>query len=147
MKDNLDFIRFQTWHLKLFKPGKSYKPAITDPNVRAAHYDFVEGVTVLLGNEIIGILGIVELWDGVAEVTMVPSDKFYALKKSMLKVSRDLIALAFDTFSLHRLQAMTLASEPSHGRFMEALGFSLEGTLNAYGAERQTVHMYAKVRI
>jgi len=146
MRDDLSVVDFKTWHLKLFEPGEFYHSAIKDPNVRAAHYDAVDGVTVLIGGEVAAIIGIVPIWEGVAEATLVPSPLMYRHPKTVLKVARNLIDVAFSAYKLRRLQAMCLASHEKHQRFLEALGFVKEAVLNSFTDSGQTVYVYAIVR-
>lgn len=137
--------RFESWHLKLFKEGKHYARPYLDPNMRAALYRMVEGVTVLIDGEIAAIMGVAELWPGVGEVTLVPSDLFYKYTKTCLKLTRGFLDLAFPTLHMHRLQATTMALNERHGRFMQALGFEGPYPLPKYGTGGEDFQMWHKV--
>lgn len=151
----IEYIDFKPWHLKMFKAGYLYdKPGFTD-DMRAWLYRQVKGVTILLDGEIAAIMGIIPAWNGMAEVTMIPSDVFYRHKKTCIRVCRELLALSIETFNLHRVQATTMADHPEHGRFLEFLGFEVETRdkdgnpqpmLN-YGPNKEPFYQYAYIPV
>ncbi|WP_049971374.1 GNAT family N-acetyltransferase [Haladaptatus cibarius] len=56
-----------------------------------------------------------------------------------------LLDFAYDTLDLHRVYAQTIASNEASKAFLEALGFTLEGTLREHEfvqGERQDTHFY-----
>lgn len=137
---------FKSWHMKMFKAGEQYQASHLDPNIRSMLYRNIEGVTILIDGEIAAIMGVALLWPGVGEVTMIPSELFYKHIRSCVKLTRELIALAADTYRLHRIQGTTLESCPKHGRFLAFLGFQHEGTMHGYGTNGENYLMYAYVR-
>lgn len=139
----MEFTPFKPWHLKLFRPGKLFQHPYLPEEARAALYRNVEGITVLLDGEIVAIMGIALLWPGVGEVTLIPSDKFYQNKFTATKITKKFIRLALETFRLHRIQATALKDLPGHSRFLEFLGFQLEGTLRGYGLKGEDFNMYS----
>lgn len=140
-------VRFQPWHRKLIKAGQYYDQPNLDPETRAYIYRQVEGTTLLIDGEIAAILGVCPLWPGVAEVTMIPSDLFYKHLKTCVKYTRKLIAIAAETFNLHRIQGTCLASNPKHARFLQVCGLQYEGNLRGYGPAGEDFLMYAYVRV
>ncbi|HWT40383.1 MAG TPA: hypothetical protein VN081_03915 [Dongiaceae bacterium] len=138
---------FEPWHLKLIKEGVHYARPDLDPETRAKIYRQIEGVTVLLDGEICAILGVVVLWPGVGEVTMIPTNLYYRNLKTCVKFTRQLISVAMETYGLHRLQATCLASHPKHARFLEFLGLQYEGKLHGYGPKGEDFMMYATVPV
>lgn len=139
-------IPFESWHMKLIKPGIHYNHANIDPETRAKIYRQIEGITVLIEDEICAILGVAQLWPGVGEITMIPSDLFYKHLKSSVKFCRQILIICADTFKLHRVQATALASAPKHCRFLECLGLQFEGHLRQYGPNGEDFMMYSYVR-
>lgn len=137
---------FKPWHVKLIKTGEHYGSVHMNPEMRAYLHRQVEGITLLIDGEIAAILGVVPLWPGVGEVTMIPSSVFYQNLKTCVKFTRNTIALAAETFNMHRIQATTLTSNPKHGRFMEAMGFTHEGRLRGYGPNGEDFEMYSYTR-
>lgn len=140
-------IPFESWHIKLIKEGVHYDKPSLDPETRARIYRQIEGVTVLLDGEICAIMGIAPLWPGVGEITMIPSNLFYKNLRQSVKLCRNLLSIAADTFNLHRIQATTLASAPKHGRFLEVMGMQFEGHLRAYGPKGEDFLMYAYIPV
>lgn len=141
---NIEYIPFKPWHLKLFKVGQQYHEPLTDNETRAFLYRRVEGVTVLIDGDITFIIGVLRMWPGVAEVTMIPSDKFYQFPKTCLKICKTLLQNAFEMYDLHRLQVMVHPSYAQHIRFIEAFGFAYEATLHKYGHNQEDFHLYWK---
>lgn len=144
MKDNIRTVRFQPFHLKLFKEGREYGRSDAPAEFRALMFRQVEGVTVLHGKEIVGCFGVCMAWGGVAEATLVPSDVFYTKPKLFTRLTRDLLDVAAQTYNLHRIQALCMEKYPKHGRFVQALGFEKEGIVKAYDSDRNDYGMYAK---
>jgi len=136
---------FKSWHLKLFEEGDHYDNGGMSKELAALTYRHVTGYTMLINGEIAGILGIVPMWDGVAEVTCVPGQLFYENLRPCLKGTKALIELAIETYNLHRVQASCLSSRPKHGRFLKYFGFEFEGILRKYGTTGKDYDMYALV--
>lgn len=144
MKDKIRTVKFEPFHLKLFEEGREYGRADVPPDFRAMMYRQVEGVTVMIGKEIVGCFGVSISWGGVAEATLVPSNTFYRYAKTFTRMSRGLLDVAAETYNLHRIQALCMEKYPKHGRFAEALGFEKEGVLKAYDSQRCDYGVYAK---
>lgn len=146
---NVKYLRFKPWHRKLIKPGSRHGSPELCPNFSAEMAHQTEGVTVLIDGQIAAILGVVVIWNGVGEVTLVPSEIFYRYPKLMLKTIKSFMELAVDTWNLHRLHAMTLTNLPHHGRFLQALGFVRETCdtgVVAYGPDNSSFHIWGYVR-
>lgn len=137
-------VKFEAYHLKLFKEGRHYGRADVPADFRSLMYRQVEGVTALVGDEIAGCFGVSLMWGGVAEATLVPSDVFYKYPKLFTRFTRDLLDVAAETYNIHRIQALCMKKYPKHGRFVRALGFEYEGTVRAYDSEYNDYEMYAK---
>jgi hypothetical protein len=146
MVTELDVVAFRPWHLKLFTPGDQYDTIQLTPEEQAKVFRYCSGYTLLFEGDIIAIIGVVPVWPGVAEVTMIPSQLFYKHVKSVLKLCKQLLPMWMDALNVHRVQALTLDRCPKHGRFMLAMGFAYEGTLAQYTPNRETLCMYSMVR-
>jgi hypothetical protein len=143
----ISYIPFKPWHLKLFKPGRHYESPVLDKEFKASLYRQIEGTTLLINGEIAAILGVATMWEGVGEVTLVPSDLFYKHIKTCIKECRNLLEVAALSCDLSRIQAATLKDQVKHGRFLLALGFKLEtpeGMAGFFGHGRDA-NMYAYV--
>lgn len=140
-------VLFQPWHYKMAEPGIHFKKIGTDPEVLAWAHRRMEGITLLVGEDIAAILGVSPLWGRVYEATMLPTEHFYKSVKTCLKYAQYLTDLAFDTLPVDRIQATALASEPKHQRFLEAVGFEREGLARKYAPDGADLIIYAKVRV
>lgn len=139
-------IPFEPWHLKLFDEGEFYARPELDAETRSYLYRQIQGMTLLIGGEIAGIMGVAPIWDGLGEVTMVPSPLLYRHLKVVLRQAPTWIDTAFNVLGLRRLQALSLVDHPKHARFLKALGFTHEGTLRGYGPNGEDFHIHAIVR-
>lgn len=143
----LRYIPFQPWHRKVIVEGTKYASPQLDPEFTAHMSRQMTGVTLLIGDEIAAILGVVVIWNGVGEVTMVPSETFYKYRKTCIKAVRELLDLAMHTFDLHRLHSMTMVSQPGHGRFLQTLGFvreTVDTGIIGYGPNGENIHVWGK---
>jgi len=139
------FIRFKPWHRKAIVTGSKYAGPTLDPTFSAEMARQTEGVTVLIDGTIAAILGVVVIWNGVGEVTLVPSEIFYKYPKTLIKTVKSLMEIAMDTWGLHRLHAMTLTTLPAHGKFLKTLGFvreTLDDGVVGYGPDGSSFHIW-----
>lgn len=99
--------------------------------------------TLVNDGRIIAVIGVYDLWEGVAEVFVIPSiyvqtcplEFFYYVKRILKQICRD-------TTLLHRVQTRSLDDEPT-SKWMRLLGFHSEGVLEAYTPQKQNYRMWA----
>ncbi len=106
----------------------------------------IHSYTMLEDGKPIAIMGITQMWEGVAEVWSLLSDqaKTFHAGHNMLKKVR----WALETFQrelhIHRFQATALATHKEGCRFLEAMGFSLEAKLMNYGHDKRPHCLYSR---
>lgn len=137
--------------LRLAKPSDVYEMTIREHDRELlqkgviAHFITIGEYETLIDNEtdsILGIGGAHELWEGVAEVLIVPSDKLCDHGKILCRIAKRRLDLFQEKY--HRLQTSSLA-DPKTDKWMEHLGFECEGTLKAYSANKDDYRMWARV--
>jgi len=88
--------------------------------------------TMLTGGKICGIMGIVPVWPGVAEVWFMPTTHTKAHTRQVVKLMRVFIQNSFPAFNLHRIQASAIATNKQHCKFLRLLGFKDEGLMEKF---------------
>ena len=140
----IKILPFQPWHSQLFEPGELFVPELQSGEATAWAMRQLEAVTLLINGDIIAIIGIMPLWDGVGEVTMLPSNKLYTYKNTTIKALRQLLK-GLQVAGWRRLFCNTRTDRPMHGRFMEVIGFTLEGTMRQYAPDGSDRQLYSLV--
>lgn len=143
MKD-INILPFKPWHMKLFEPGELFVPELQSGEAAAWGVRQLEAMTLLIDGEIVAIMGIMPLWNGVGEVTMLPSNQLYRHKKTVIRKLRSILA-GLQHVGWRRLFCNTRTDRPMHGRFMQALGFQYEGTMKQYAPDGSDRDLYALV--
>lgn len=103
------------------------------------------GYTVKIGDDILCVCGVVLMGNGNGEAwsLMSPMISKYpvTLSKCMIRCLNDSIQVE----NLKRVQAIVNPDHEKAKRFMEFLGFSLEGTLKGFGVNKEDLLMYGRV--
>lgn len=102
--------------------------------------------TLLIGNEVMAIVGLVKLHDGLAEVSAVTSPLVSVIPLGFTKMCRGLIASYMRDLSLHRVQLYVRTDYKAGVRWAGVLGFQQEAHLRAYGPERQNFYLFARFK-
>lgn len=83
----------------------------------------------------------------VAAILFMATDDFPTIAKSATRFIRDEFLPQLDAEGFHRIEAVTLASYANMQRWLRLLGFRQEGVAEAYGANREDFHHFARVRV
>lgn len=134
-------IDYHPTHLELIEMRDEEREAIdlreflrsTGPATATLVHDF----------KVIAIIGVYDIWEGVAEVFVLPSiyvqtcpmQFFYQVRRVLKQICRD-------TTLLHRVQTRSLDDEPTN-RWMRLLGFESEGVLKAFTPQKRDYRMWA----
>lgn len=88
--------------------------------------------------------GIRQIWDGLGEAWMIPSDRIPKYKIKMIKTLRSHIDLITEEDGLRRLQATVRDDFDIAKKFIEFLGFKREGLMKNYGPDGTDHIMYSR---
>lgn len=83
---------------------------------------------------LVGVGGIIPLWNGVGEVWMCAMEDLKRSPLTFTKMMKRLIEQLEGGF--HRIQMTVSIAEPGHLKWAKLLGFQEEGTLVRYGPDR-----------
>lgn len=91
----------------------------------------------------IAAFGCAPLWNGVWSMWLFATDKFGQIGISVTKlVTRTIVPMMIEA-GAHRLEARSMEGHTDAQRWLEVIGAKREGTLKAYGRDRQDFHVYA----
>ena len=104
--------------------------------------------TLFYNNEIIGIGGICDFWNGVGEGWIVPLVEFPRLKelaKGIYIAVAEAIKFLIETYGYCRIQATVRTDIEINRKFLENFGFICEGVLDKYFEDGQNAYIMALV--
>lgn len=90
--------------------------------------------------------GGVQLRPNTAAILFMATDDFPKIAKAATKFIRDTFLPAMEAGGVHRIEAVTLASYVDMQRWLRLLGFRQEGVAQAYGANGEDFHYFARCR-
>jgi len=101
--------------------------------------------TCFCGDEVIAVMGICLLWDGVFQVFVVPGKRVPEFGFRFALMVRRLLDTIQETHNPHRMQTWSLADDPTD-KWMKALGFTQEGSMRYFTNKQDTYNMWARYR-
>lgn len=107
-----------------------------------AEYGFA--FTCFLNGEPAACFGCSLLWDGVGEMWSVIGDIARTKPIAMTKVGIAFTDISYISLGLHRLQITVKTDDKRAMSWARAIGFISEGTLKAYGMDKQDYNIMAK---
>lgn len=98
--------------------------------------------TVVSDGRIIGVIGYMIMWPGVAEVYLIPSKYLPEYALPFARLVKRYLASIVSSHNLHRLQTAS-PSDELHDQWMTFLGFTCEGTLKEFTQHKQDYKQWA----
>jgi hypothetical protein len=105
-----------------------------------------EAVTVLTHGKPTAIFGIVPIWDGLAEIWLIPDESLRIYPLFMTKAARTFIDICMISKCLHRLQITVRCDHRQAVGWARTIGFTQEGTLSKYGPDQSDFFMMSMTR-
>lgn len=96
--------------------------------------------------KIIGIGGIVFLWQGVGSGWVLTSELLLKHKIWFHRTIKDILELTEMARNLHRIETIILRDHVVSMKWAERLGFKQEGLLRKYNSRKQDHWLYARVK-
>lgn len=98
--------------------------------------------------ELLAVIGILKMWDGVFEIYIVPTLAAHSNEKgvfvrAVLELKKKLDKFK-EEFDIRRLQTIA-PNDEAHNRWMEAMGFFSEGVLRNYGINCEDHRLWSKL--
>lgn len=98
-------------------------------------------VSYFVNGQIIAMIGMVELWRGVAEIWMLTTDHVENNKLFFYKQTLNLMKKYSD--KLHRIQCVTHIDNERSEKWLVRMGFKFEGIMKSYGADKADYKRFA----
>lgn len=100
--------------------------------------------TLLVGNDVISIVGLKVLHEGVAEVNAITSPLVSRLPLAFTRLCKGLIASYMKDLGLHRVQFYVRFDNEMGRRWAVVLGFQEEGYLRNFSQDRAGYFIFAR---
>ncbi len=101
--------------------------------------------TLTHDGRILAIVGAYTLWSGVLEVWVVPSHYVTQYPFVYLKYVKKYVQTLLNGYQPHRMQTQSL-NNALHDRWMDFLGFTKEGIMKQFGADKQDYALWSIVK-
>lgn len=144
--------KFKRRHFDLLEPGHGDNldlnrlgGPLREGFLMHCDHDDTPAYSIFCDNELIACMGLLILWDGVAEVWTVPSSKVEKYKFSYFKAVKLAIEQGVEFYGLHRLQTSCRCKSPVSANWLRKLGFQEEGVMRQYGPTGEDHYMFGKV--
>lgn len=114
---------------------------------RAADYAQAgPAITLLDGDTILAIGGVIMCWKGVGEAWMMVSPEGRLKKVALYKTMEGFVNTCFEKYGMHRIQTSILCLYPEAHKCILRLGFIPEGMMVHYGPRKENYMRYVKLR-
>lgn len=123
--------------------GLFFTGADSDDNTRAV-VEKSTAFSAMDGDRVLGAGGVITQWPGVGTLWLMASSDFKKHPKVLLGITIEMVERIRERGHFHRLQAYVDPDDSRHIRFMEALGFTLEGRLVKHTVDQRDHLLYAK---
>ena len=105
-----------------------------------------EAITVLAHGKPIGVFGIVPMWDGLAEIWLIPDEDLRKYPIFMTKAARTFIDICAISKRLHRMQITVRCDHRQAVGWAKTIGFKTEGLMAKYGPDQSDFYMMSVTR-
>ncbi len=141
---------FEKWHLDWIDFNlDAFQSMMRVPCPTADHAKalamFSDAYTALRRGKVVGCAGIIPLWNGVADLWMYLGKETFTDKLFACKIIKYYLNDIIKRHDIHRIQAVVKADYCQGIRFAELFKFKPEGTMKAYGPNKEDFIRYARV--
>lgn len=102
-------------------------------------------ITAFLHGQPVAVFGCGLLWNGVAEVWSLLSEKSKRYPMTMIRAAKAFLDICWITFNLHRLQISVKTSDNVAMRFAQALKFEPEGIMAKYSPAQEDFTLFRRL--
>lgn len=99
--------------------------------------------SIISNGEVVAVMGIVLLWDGVFQVFVVPGKQVKNFGITYVRTIRRLLDAIQETHKPHRMQTWSKADTQTD-RWMKLLGFTCEGDMRYFTVSKDDYRMWAR---
>ncbi len=109
------------------------------------NHEKVEGYTVVDGNKILMVGGVIIMWEGVGEAWLIMTKHSLSCVKDSYRYIRDVMNIIIREQKLRRIQARARADFEKGQKMLKHLGFKYEGCAREQAPDRTDMYMYGKL--
>jgi len=137
-------VKYKPEHLKQLNRIRDCVPDNLEEKI--AEYE-LNGVvfTIMYGEQPIALCGAIKLWDGVAEIWFLTTDHIEEHKTFFYREVVRLMNQVQKEQNIHRMQCTVETDFTQCQKWLEGLGFVIEGVMLMYGPDRKNHYRYAKL--
>lgn len=148
MNDKIILIPFHAEHVKLMQVRDHelrniFAEGSIDDKLKALEM-LGNGATILYDGRILGVMGFMEMWSGVCEVWVLPSEHIGRYGIVFAKLVKKNLKMLQEVKKFHRLQ-VTAKDDIKHNRWLTWLGFVCEGTLRKYSVNQDNYKIWSRI--
>lgn len=122
-----------------FKTEESYHRVEQMANIS------LQALTFSYDGRILMVAGFCQLWTGVYDVWMIPSEYVYTAPVSFARLLKRYVIRVQEDLKAHRLQTVSF-NDDFHERWMNFLGFQKEGVLRRFTMNEWDMCTYSRIR-
>jgi len=143
-------VPFESWHLEWIDFNEDAARAIASvlqdmPNHGRLLATASKAYTGLYKGKVIGSVGLMPWWTGMAELWMYLGKDAFIQKKQGIKILQWFMNHLIEEMKLHRIQAVVKTDFKEGHRFAEFFGFKNEGNMASYSAAKDDFTRYARI--
>jgi len=141
--------KFKADHLDMIEmrePDRSQIAGIPHFREMAKLYETYGGAyTLFCADGVIAVAGVAPILPGVGGAWMATSELVNQYPKAFFRATRDFLAAIEADWRLHRIQTTVEVGQTTQERWVSHLGFTSEGIMRRFGADRSDHRMYARL--
>jgi len=143
----IKFIPAHEEHLNLFTPRALYAGENHTAIVKGyLKCPVASSHTILHGNEILGMCGLIVTWSGVAESWSVFSESIVKYKEEFTESMINTHKFYDKALELHRMHTYVKADQEVAIKWAGRLGYKKEGLLEGFGANSEDYYIMARTK-
>ena len=144
-----EVIRFNVHHLEVMDIRDQERRGVmslpdTKTRFELMAENSIDAKTFMYDGRILFVAGYYQLWEGVVECWMIPSEHVKTATLGFCKILKAYVDDIIEEQNCHRFQT-TAPDDELHARWMRFLGLEKEGVMKKYTHDKQDECMYARV--
>ena len=144
----LIWVPFNAGHVETLKIDQSIRETLPKSSSLAqlieAQANQGHAITAILQSKPVAVFGVVDVWDGVAEMWLNCEERLRKYGKTMTRAAQIYADYIVISRNLHRLQITVRCADLRAVRWGLALGFEIEGVMKKYGADGSDFFMMSR---
>ena len=103
------------------------------------------GFSAFCNGQLIGCAGVRTLWPGVGEAWFIAGTAIYKHPKSVFKAAKNYLDKIIKEQGFWRIQANVRVDNPMGIKFIQMLGFKIEGKMNGFNPDKTDAYLFGRI--